>query len=190
MAAPLKEGLNYFPLDTNMEKEVAMLEAKHDLPGFAVYIKLLQEAYKCKDGELCMKDQGGVSLWLHYSKLWHIRPEKLKEILKTMLKLKLFDENIYRQKMVITSHGIKKRIEQIQNERNYDRNRKKDLNSPDELQPYSDRNTGGLQNNPTGELGKERKGKETKGKEVQAAWNSFADAERITHNSCFNTETY
>jgi hypothetical protein len=54
MARPKKIGLEYFPLDCQMDDKVEMLEAEHGLEGFAVYVKLLQAIYQTEAGELDM----------------------------------------------------------------------------------------------------------------------------------------
>jgi hypothetical protein len=113
-----------------MELEIEALEAEHGLVGFAVYVKLLQEAYQKEDGELCMK-QEGVSLWTLYARRWKMTPDKLKSILKTMISIGLFDKEIYKKDMILTSAGIKKRIEKIKKERERDRIRKGSGDSPE-----------------------------------------------------------
>ena len=42
MARPVKEGVDYFPLDVAMDTKVELLEAQFGLKGFAVFVKLLQ----------------------------------------------------------------------------------------------------------------------------------------------------
>lgn len=48
LARPQKEGLEYFPLDVDMDQDdkVALIEAQHGLVGFGVVIKLLMKIYK------------------------------------------------------------------------------------------------------------------------------------------------
>lgn len=43
MARPQKEGLDYFPLDTDIaeDEKILYLEAETGLEGFAIYVKLL-----------------------------------------------------------------------------------------------------------------------------------------------------
>lgn len=54
MARPKKIGLEYFPLDCQMDDKVEILEAVHGLEGFAVYVKFLQAIYQTEAGELDM----------------------------------------------------------------------------------------------------------------------------------------
>lgn len=131
----MKEGLDYFPLDTTMEVEVEALEAEcqakgiQPLIGFAVYIKLLQEAYKTEDGELLMKNEG-ISRWNLYLSRWKLKEKDVKIILKAMLKVGLFNSERYKQDMVLTSNGIKKRLDKIYKERESDRIRKNSKGIP------------------------------------------------------------
>ncbi|MCY9140555.1 DUF4373 domain-containing protein [Peribacillus frigoritolerans] len=48
MARPKKEGLDYFPLDVDMDQDdkIALIEAKHGVIGFGVTLKLLMKIYK------------------------------------------------------------------------------------------------------------------------------------------------
>ena len=45
MARPVKEGLEYFPLDCDIDQDdkVALIEAQHGIKGFGVVIKLLMK---------------------------------------------------------------------------------------------------------------------------------------------------
>ena len=45
MARPQKKGLDYFPLDVDIDQDdkIALIEAKHGAIGFAVIIKLLMK---------------------------------------------------------------------------------------------------------------------------------------------------
>lgn len=45
MARPQKQGLDYFPIDTNMDQDdkIALIESKHSVTGFGVLIKLLNK---------------------------------------------------------------------------------------------------------------------------------------------------
>ena len=45
MVRPLKAGIDYFPLDTNMEQDdkIALIEAKYGVLGFGVIIKIFKK---------------------------------------------------------------------------------------------------------------------------------------------------
>ena len=46
MSRPIKQGLDYFPMDVDLDEKFELLEAKHGLLGFAVIIKLFQRIYR------------------------------------------------------------------------------------------------------------------------------------------------
>lgn len=121
MARPAKIGLEYFPLDCQMDDKVEMLEAVHDLIGFAVYIKLLQEIYQTQEGEL---DMSLVFRWKTLGKKYGIPEENLRTIIGTMLEIGLFDKSTFEERQVLTSNGIKSRLTEVSNRRKKDRIRK------------------------------------------------------------------
>ena len=45
MARPIKDGVDYFPLDVNLDMKFRLLEAKHGIVGFGIIIKLFQRIY-------------------------------------------------------------------------------------------------------------------------------------------------
>jgi len=122
MARPLKEGLDYFPLDCRMDRKIEMLESIHGLEGFAVYIKLLQELYQTNLGEIKI-EEGKFSTWKILGKRYGIQEESLKDIMDTLLELNLFDKkNI--ENGILTSDGVKKRLQSVDSIRFKDRERK------------------------------------------------------------------
>ena len=45
MARPMKDGVDYFPLDVNVDKKFRLVEAKFGIVGFGVIVKLFQLIY-------------------------------------------------------------------------------------------------------------------------------------------------
>lgn len=121
MARPKKIGLEYFPLDCQMDDKIEMLEAEHDLVGFAVYIKLLQAIYQTDAGEL---DMSVIFRWKTLGKTLGIPPENLRKMVDTMLEVGLFCKNCFADRNVLTSNGIKKRLSKVSDMRQKDRGRK------------------------------------------------------------------
>lgn len=104
MARPNKAGLDYFPLDVNVDDKIELIEAKHGLVGFGIVIKLFQQIYKngyfmeiTEDRLLLLKKNLGVSL------------EMLNSVIKDSLKWNLFNEGIFEKYGVLTSCGIQNR---------------------------------------------------------------------------------
>lgn len=106
LARPQKEGLEYFPLDVDMDQDdkVALIEAQHGLVGFGVVIKLLMKIYK--HGyfyEWTEKQQ------LLFSKRVNVDINSINVIINDCVKWELFDKNAFETYNVLTSKGIQRR---------------------------------------------------------------------------------
>jgi len=106
MARPQKEGLDYFPLDVDIDQDdkVALIEAQHGLEGFGIVVKLLMKIYK----------NGYFYPWTEreqilFSKVVNVNINTLKEIVNDCIKWGLFSEKIYENQSVLTSKGIQLR---------------------------------------------------------------------------------
>jgi len=109
MARPLKEGLKYFPHDTDMSADDKMrrLEAKYGILGYGIYCKLLEKIYS-SGGKFKIKNSEDFQ---YFSKIWHCKDSaELRSIIKSMISLELLDKDFL-------SNGIKKRIDTIKTER-------------------------------------------------------------------------
>ena len=106
MARPVKEGLEYFPLDCDIDQDdkVALIEAQHGIKGFGVVIKLLMKIYK--NGyfyEWTEKEQ------LLFSKRVNVDINEVNVIINDLIKWNFFNEELFRSKKILTSNGIQKR---------------------------------------------------------------------------------
>lgn len=111
MGRPPSVGLDYFPLDCDIENDsaVCLLEAKHGPIAFAVLIKLYCRCYRAKGyytpwnerEELVFSRQTGISL------------ETIRSILEDCLDEGLFDRNMYVEQGILTSNGIQKRFSTV-----------------------------------------------------------------------------
>lgn len=104
MSRPLKTGLDYFPMDVDMDDKVELIEAKHGITGFGILIKLYQKLYK----------EGYFLKWteetlLLTSKRINVDSNKVIEVINDCLKYQLFDETLYKKYSILTSPGIQKR---------------------------------------------------------------------------------
>jgi hypothetical protein len=144
MARPLKEGLDYFPMDVNLDQKIQALESVFKNSGFVWIVKFWQAAYRTNDGNVSLDGYHGV---IHRENC-RVTPEEHENILKFCLEIKLIlknDDGTY------TSNGIKKRIETVNKER--ERWRKKHgIELSLEITPEEPRSNGG----------KERKGNKKK----------------------------
>jgi hypothetical protein len=106
MARPKKEGLDYFPLDVDIDQDdkIALIEAKHGLEGFAVVIKLLMKIYKNSYFyEWTEKEQ------LLFSRRINVDINLLNAIVNDCLEWQLFSEEVFKRHRILTSKGIQSR---------------------------------------------------------------------------------
>lgn len=164
MARPKKVGLEYFPLDCQMDDKVEMLKAEHGLTGFAAYIILLQHIYQTEAGEL---DMSVVFRWKTLGKQLDMSVESLQQLLDTMFAIGLFDRTAYDERQVLTSNGIQKRRKRVAGLREKDRSRKAEGDSEDSP-TFSD-------GKPL-EKGGKGKGKNTSYSKRKESKNSHSDA--------------
>ena len=111
MPRPQKDGLDYFPLDTDMDlkdDKIQLLEAKHGIIGFGVLIKLLMKIYS----------EGYFYTWGEKESLLHAKRvnvdiNKVNEIVLDSVKWGMFDSKIFEKYKVLTSNGIQKRFWEV-----------------------------------------------------------------------------
>lgn len=106
MARPMKEGLEYFPLncDIDQDDKIALIEAQHGLIGFGITIKLLMKIY----------DNSYFYKWtekeqLLFSKRVNVDINLVNVVINDLVKWNFFDENIFNTYKVLTSKGIQQR---------------------------------------------------------------------------------
>lgn len=110
MARPLKEGLDYFPMDTYFDEKIQALESVFKNDGLVWILKFWQSAYRTNDGEVSLEGYHGVI----QAENSRVTLEKQKEIIDLCLEIGLLvkiDAHKY------TSNGIKKRLGHIIKER-------------------------------------------------------------------------
>lgn len=108
MARTLKQGLDYFPLNVNLDDKVELIEAKFGLVGFAVLIKLWQKIYSNSYYILWTEERK-----LIFKKQININLELLDEIVKDCLNWGLFDKTMFKKYKILTSKGIQSRYCEI-----------------------------------------------------------------------------
>lgn len=107
MARPTKQGLDYFPLDVQLDDKFHIIEAEHGLEGFAIVIKLFQKIYS----------EGYYYEWnemqqILFSKSVSVDRNRVVSIVNDCIKWKLFDEEMYKKYKILTSRGIQRRFVQ------------------------------------------------------------------------------
>ena len=106
MARPQKEGLDYFPLDTDIaeDEKILYLEAETGLEGFAIYVKLLSTIYR--NSYYMMWTETQLSI---YSRRFFVDKNTLSTVVSVCKNIGLFDKNLFEKYQILTSHGIQSR---------------------------------------------------------------------------------
>jgi hypothetical protein len=109
MARPKKEGLEYFPHDTDSvnDEKVEALRMLYGNDGYAFYFILLERIYRTKHAELDVSDAETIQI---LSRKVGVTTQEFDSMLKTALKRDCFDAKEYEVRGVLTSNGIKKRV--------------------------------------------------------------------------------
>lgn len=115
MARPNKIGLDYFPLDVNIDSDdkIELIEAEFGIKGFGIIIKLFCKIYK---------DKGYYYEWGDKERLLFAKRSGesgglVDEIIKRSVKWGLFDEDVFNQFQILTSAAIQKRYLEAVNRR-------------------------------------------------------------------------
>ena len=104
MPRPQKIGLDYFPLDTIMDDKLELIEAKYDIIGYAIIIKLWAKIYK--NSYWCKWTENEKLL---FRKNNNIEINLLNEVVNQAIEWDIFSLDKYKQYEILTSNGIQKR---------------------------------------------------------------------------------
>lgn len=106
MARPLKEGLDYFPLDIDFDQDDKLVVpiAKYGMQGLGVIVKIMMNIYR----------NGYFYPWEereHYalSSKVNVDINTVKEVVNECINWGFFNENVYKNHKVLTSRGFQKR---------------------------------------------------------------------------------
>ncbi|EAD1138765.1 DUF4373 domain-containing protein [Listeria monocytogenes] len=106
MARPLKEGLDYFPLDVDADYDdkFQLIETLHGPTGFAIMIKLFMKIYS----------QNFYYKWTEteqilFAKRVNVDINTLRTVVNDCIKYDLFDKNLFNEFQILTSLGIQER---------------------------------------------------------------------------------
>lgn len=111
MARPVKQGLDYFPIDVDFfqDEKIAVIAGEFGLKGEIVIIKLLCAVYR----------NGYFVEWsemLKYKLLKElpgVSADLLEQIVKRLVKWGFFDKTLFDSASILTSHGIQRRYQAI-----------------------------------------------------------------------------
>lgn len=110
MARPQKVGVDYFPLDVDIDQDdkVAIIEAQHGIIGFGIIVKLLMHIYKNSYYyEWTEKEQ------ILFSRRVNVDINQVNVIINDCVKWGLFDEKLFKEFKILTSRGVQKRYFEI-----------------------------------------------------------------------------
>lgn len=106
MARPINKGLDYFPLDTDIDQDdkIALVESDFGVEGFGIVIKLLMKAYS----------NGYFYEWGEKEQKLFVRRvnvdfNTLSAVVNACIRWGVFDRHIFERFEVLTSRGIQKR---------------------------------------------------------------------------------
>ena len=107
MARPIKTGLEYFPLDVDMDQDdkLFFIEAKYGLIGFAIVVRMLMLIYK--DGYYKHYSEDKEAFML--AKRLSVDVDVLKNVINDCINEGLFNKNLFEKYRILTSRGIQKR---------------------------------------------------------------------------------
>ena len=107
MARPTKTGLEYFPLDVDMDQDdkLFFIEAKHGLIGFAIVVRLLMLIYKEGYYKQYTEDKEAFML----AKRLSVEVNVLNNIINDCINEDIFNKKLFEQYGILTSRGIQKR---------------------------------------------------------------------------------
>ena len=104
MARPQKIGLDYFPMDCHLDKNLKAIIRKFGAEGFGVVIGLYQHIYS--EGywmKWCSETAEDFALEIS------VEEDVLSSVLDFCIKREIFNSSIYKTEKVLTSRGIQKR---------------------------------------------------------------------------------
>lgn len=108
MARPLKKGIDYFPLEVDIDKDdkILLVESIYGLEGYAVVIKFFNKIYGT---------DGYFYNWTEVEKILmsrqlQIKKEKLEKMINDFIEFGIFDKGMYKKYSILTSKGIQERF--------------------------------------------------------------------------------
>ena len=104
MPRPLKQGLDYFPLDVITDDKFELIEAKHEIIGFGILVKLYQKIYK--EGYYINWNE---EMSLLFSKRINVDINKVNAVINDSLCYHIFNQELFSKYKILTSAGIQKR---------------------------------------------------------------------------------
>ena len=100
-----KSGIDYFPLDVNLNAKFELIEAEFGLTGFGVVVHLLQEIYGKAGYYIEWTEEGA----LLFARKVGLGGSVVSDIVEAAIRRGMFDKEKYDKYRVLTSKGIQER---------------------------------------------------------------------------------
>lgn len=109
MARPQKEGLDYFPHDTDADSDpkIQAMIYLYGNDGYAFYFRLLQRIYRSSSGSIDVSDAETKQI---LARNISVTMQKFDKMLATSIKKGLFDGELFEKSGQLSSNGIRKRL--------------------------------------------------------------------------------
>lgn len=115
MARPIKQGVDYFPLDCHMNDEMKLIQAEFGLVGYAVVIKLWQKIYSGKG----YYTEWGRDVALMFAQANSVGGNVVQEVVRSCLNRGIFDQRMFETYGILTSDGIQERFAEATERRTF-----------------------------------------------------------------------
>lgn len=103
-----KEGIDYFPLNCQLDEKFELIEAQFGLKGFAIVVKLLQRIYR-EHGYYCEWNEDIALLFARQNLSSGDANNLIADIVAASIRRGIFDKTLFENKGILTSRGIQKR---------------------------------------------------------------------------------
>ena len=113
MARPVKQGIDYFPLDCYLDDKFKLIEAEFGLKGFAVVVKLFQKIY----GERGYYCEWTKEVALLFGMETSLGDSAVSEIVRASVNRGIFNKNMFDKYKILTSDGIQERYFEVASRR-------------------------------------------------------------------------
>lgn len=108
-----KNKLDWFKLDCHIDDKLELIIAEFGLLGFAVVVRIWQKIYG-GEGYYCEWNE---DVALVFAKNNNVGASAVSEIVARCIKRGIFDERLFRESSILTSHGIQQRYIEVANRR-------------------------------------------------------------------------
>lgn len=175
----MKSGIEYFPLDCQLDEKFELIEAEFGLTGFAVVVKLLQRIY-AGQGYYC---EWTNEVALLFSKKIGLGCNAVSEIVGTSIKRGIFDKTLYEDFGILTSRGIQSRyLEAVSRRKKVEVKKEYLLINCDQISKNVDISSENVcRNQNNADISKQSKVKEIRVKESKVEYKQIVD---LFNNTC------